>query len=362
LTGAPADLRLVVTAAEADPTAAEVRRLTLAAPDGGPLPSFRPGSHLGLRWRQGGRDRVNYYSLTGEASSPAAYHLSVLRAPGGHGGSRWAHGLRPGHEVTAVAPHGGFAPAARARRHLLVAGGIGVTPLLSHARWHARHGADFALYYAWRPGRAPHLDDLRNLCGERLQAYAARESLWADLGPALARQPPGTHLYVCGPLPMIGAVTAAARALHWPGSRVHVESFGVAEDGPRAPFRVVLSRSGRSVHVSPEHTLLEALEQAGVPAGSMCRQGVCGECRLPVASGGIDHRDQFLSPQEKAEGHAAVTGIEAPRGHHHPFASGSPGRYTQASLRPSATTSPSPAGKTPLLSGRIPFILPGRRT
>jgi dimethylamine monooxygenase subunit B len=302
LTQTRPNVRLIVTAAETDPTAGQVRRLTLAASDGGPLPSFHPGSHVGLRWRQDGRDQVSSYSLTGEAGSPAAYTLSVLRVPGGSGGSAWVHGLRPGDEVTAVPPRSGFAPAATARRHLLVAGGIGVTPLLSHARWHARHGADYAFYYAWRPGRAPHLDDLRDLCGERLHAYASRESLWADLGPALARQPLGTHLYVCGPQPMIDAVTAAARALHWPGSRVHVEAFGVADEGPRAAFRVVLSHSERTLHVSPEHTLLQALELAGLPVGSMCRQGVCGECRLPVAGGRIDHRDLFLSPEEKASG------------------------------------------------------------
>jgi ferredoxin-NADP reductase len=316
LSGTRPDLRLVVIAAEPDPTAADVRRLTLAARGGGPLPSFRPGSHLGLRWRTDGHDRVSSYSLTGDAASPAAYTLSVLRIPGGSGGSRWVHGLRPGDEVTAVPPRSGFAPAATARRHLLVAGGIGVTPLLSHARWHARHGADYALYYAWRPGRAPHLDELRDLCGDRLHAYGSRESLWADLGPALARQPLGSHLYVCGPLPMTDAVTGAARALHWPASRVHAEAFGVAEDGPRAPFEVRLSPSGRTVHVSADHTLLEALEQAGLPVGSMCRQGVCGECRLPVASGGIDHRDLFLSPEEKAGGQWIMPCVSRAAGGH----------------------------------------------
>jgi ferredoxin len=101
---------------------------------------------------------------------------------------------------------------------------------------------------------------------------------------------------------MIHAVIAAAGALHWPRSRVHVESFGVDEDGPRAAFRAVLSRTERSIEVSPQHTLLEALELAGLPVGSMCRQGVCGECRLPVTGGSIDHRDLFLSPEERASG------------------------------------------------------------
>jgi dimethylamine monooxygenase subunit B len=291
------DLELVVTAAEA--IAPDVRQLTLAAPGDVRLPSFRPGSHLGLTWRAG---RVNSYSLTGDGDSPGTYTVSVLRVPRGRGGSAWAHRLRPGDTVAAIPPRSGFAPVATARRHLLVAGGIGITPLLSHARWHARWGSDFTLYYAHKPGRAPHLDDLAALCGGRLRAYQHRGQLWEDLGPALARQPLGTQLYVCGPLAMIDAVTEAARALYWPQGRVRFEAFGVAAEGPREPFRARLAASARQVHVSAEETLLEALERAGLDVPSMCRQGVCGECRTPVAGGAIDHRDLVLSAAEKASG------------------------------------------------------------
>jgi ferredoxin-NADP reductase len=305
------DLELVVASAAALTTG--IRELTLVAPDGARLPSYPPGSHLGLKWRRG-PDRVNSYSLTSDGDSPLAYTVSVLRVDGGSGGSAWAHDLHEGATVRAVAPRSGFAPAARARRHLLVAGGIGITPLLSHARWHVRWGNEFALYYVDRPGRAPHLDELRDLCGGRLRGYEGRDALWADLGPALAAQPLGTQLYVCGPLPMIEAVTGTARALHWPGSRISAEPFGAADDRPRAPFRATLTgsaghaestgsaASGRHVEVSAGETLLEALERAGLPVPSMCRQGVCGECRVPVARGRVDHRDLVLSAEEKAGG------------------------------------------------------------
>jgi dimethylamine monooxygenase subunit B len=105
---------------------------------------------------------------------------------------------------------------------------------------------------------------------------------------------------VCGPLGLTEAVTAAARAAHWAASRIRSEAFGVPADGPRAPFLVTLA--GRRLDVAAEETLLEALERAGVAAPSLCRSGVCGECRAPVSSGRVDHRDLVLSAEEKASG------------------------------------------------------------
>jgi dimethylamine monooxygenase subunit B len=292
--------RLRLKVAGVTPVTSDVRQLTLVAPDGGRLPSYPPGSHLGLIWRHD-PERVNSYSLTGDGDLPAAYTVSVLRVPDGGGGSAWAHQLRTGDPVEALAPRSGFRPAAKARRHLLVAGGIGITPLLAHVRWHRRWDGDFTLYYAHQPDRGAHLAELRELCGARLRTHEHRDALWADLGPALRRQPLGTELYVCGPLGLIDAVTAAARAAHWPASRVHGEAFGAAADGPRAPFRVILA-AGRQVAVGEQETLLEALERAGLPVPSQCRGGVCGECRTPVTRGAVDHRDLVLSAPEKASG------------------------------------------------------------
>jgi ferredoxin-NADP reductase len=292
-----AGLRLVV--ASVTPAAEDVRQLTLVPAGGDRLPSHPPGSHLGLRWRP---DRVNSYSLTGDGDCPAAYTVSVLRTQHSRGGSAWAHGLRAGDQVDAIAPRSTFPVAAKARRHLLVAGGIGITPLLSHARWHRKWGGEFTLYYAHRPGHGAHLGELRSLCGSRLRGYENRDALWADLGPALARQPLGTQLYVCGPLSMIDAVTAAAKGAHWAASRIRSEAFGASADGPRAPFRATLAVAGRTIDVPAEETLLEALERAAVPVPSMCRSGVCGECRTPVTGGRVDHRDLVLSAAEKESG------------------------------------------------------------
>jgi ferredoxin-NADP reductase len=291
------DLELIVTRAEI--IAEDVRQLTLAAPDGARLPSYPPGSHLGIRWRP---NRINSYSLTGDGDSPAEYTISVLKVPDSRGGSAWVHVLEAGDTVTAVPPRSGFAPVATARRHLLVAGGIGITPLLSHARWHLKWGNDFGLYYVHKPGRAPHVSETGGMYGSQGGSFGKRNEFWDALGPALARQPLGTMLYVCGPRGLIDAVTGAARALHWPESRVRVEAFGAADEGPREPFRVRCAKSGREIDVTEGETLLEALERAEFPVSSMCRRGVCGECRLPVARGSVDHRDLVLSAAEKAAG------------------------------------------------------------
>ena len=241
------ELRLVV--ADVTPAAEDVRQLTLVPPGGGRLPSYPPGSHLGLRWRP---DRVNSYSLTGDGDSPAAYTVSVLRTPDSRGGSAWAHELRAGDLVDAVAPRSTFPVAARARRHLLVAGGIGITPLLSHARWHVRWGGDFTLYYAAGRAAGRTWPSCGDLCGGRLRAYGNRDALWADLGPALARQPLGTQLYVCGPLGMIDAVTARREKCAL-GRKPHPlrGHSGHQPTGPRAPFRATLAAAGRSASTSP---------------------------------------------------------------------------------------------------------------
>ncbi|UGT59091.1 PDR/VanB family oxidoreductase [Nocardia asteroides] len=274
----------------------DVREIVLTHPDGGILPSFAPGSHIGLHCGAGPR---NSYSLTGDGLDPRHYAISVRLDPAGRGGSRWAHGLRPGDRVRIDPPRSAFAPVATARHHLLVAGGIGVTPLLAHVRAALTWGRSFHLYYAHRPGRGAHLDELRALCGDRLRVAHSATALWAALGPALRRQPLGTHLYVCGPAALNEAVTAAAAAAGWPEQRVHTEAFAAPPVAPGAPFTVRLARSGREFAVGAEQTMLDALLAEGAAVPNLCRQGVCGECRLPVRSGRAEHRDSFLTADER---------------------------------------------------------------
>jgi ferredoxin-NADP reductase len=296
-----ATLQLVVTSVAAP--ARDIRSITFADPAGRALPGFVPGSHVVVH----AGSHTNAYSLTGDGTHPARYSISVLRVAGGNGGSRWLHDeLDEGDLVTVGLPRSAFAPVARARKHLLIAGGIGITPMVSHLRAADRWQRDAQLLYVFRESSAAHLPDVTALAGARAELFTDRASFAGGLGRALCSQPVGTHLYVCGPSTMIDAVVASAEAAGWPPSRIHVERFGMDALDVGDPFRVTLTGSGRSVDVPSGTSLLEALENAGASVPSLCRQGVCGECRIPVTGGKPVHRDHYLGSDEKQAGDVIV--------------------------------------------------------
>lgn len=277
-------------------TDAGVRSVTLRGAGGERLAPYPAGSHIGLEWADG---RFNSYSLCDFAATPVTYRLAVrLRADGG-GGSRWVHGLSEGDVITTTRPKSAFPPAARGRHHILVAGGIGITPVLSHAGWHNATGGS---YEAWYVGRDVELcAELEAMTGPRLRRFDSRDRFWAQFGARLRSAPFGTHVYTCGPPKMIDAVAAGARAAGWAPSRIHSETFDAPEPGGR-PFVAVARRSGRAIAVGATTALLEALESSGLRVPNMCRRGFCGECVTPVHAGRIDHRDDFLSSTERADG------------------------------------------------------------
>ncbi|TDS87762.1 PDR/VanB family oxidoreductase [Nesterenkonia aurantiaca] len=287
-------LQLEVTAIS--DASAQVRTLTLARPNRSWLPSFTPGSHLVLECGPS----VNAYSLIGDSQMPVSYTVSVLRLPTGRGGSSWLHERRPGDFVTARPPRSMFPPMQNARRHLLIAGGIGVTPILSHLRAAARWGHQAEVLYSHRPGVGAHLEELRELAPGSLRCFTRRGEFLTALQESLGRQPMGTHLYCCGPEAFMDAVCRGAEELGWPEGRIHTERFGSDALDPGAPFEVVLRDSQRTVTVAPGRSMLEALEETGIPVPNLCRQGFCGECRIPVTAGTPLHRDHYLEDQEKA--------------------------------------------------------------
>ena len=294
-------MRLVVAAIAA--TVPGIRSITLVDPDGRTLPGFVPGSHLVVH----AGEHTNAYSLTGDGTHPTQYSISVLEADGGNGGSRWLHHeLAVGDLLTVGLPRSAFAPIARARKHLLVAGGIGITPMVSHLRAAVRWGRDVQLLYVFREEAAAHLDDVTALARARAELFTDRLSFTERLDDALRVQPVGTHLYVCGPSAMIDAVVDAAVTAGWPDSRIHFERFGIDALDAGDPFRVDLTESGRSIDVPPGKSMLEALEEVGVEVPNLCRQGVCGECRIPLSGGSPIHRDLYLSAEEKSAGDAIM--------------------------------------------------------
>lgn len=274
-----------------------IRTITLAHPDGSALPGFVPGSHLVVA----AGTHSNAYSLVSDGANPTEYTISVLRIEEGNGGSRWLHDeLAEGDQLEVRPPRSAFAPAARAAKHLLVAGGIGVTPIVSHLRAAARWQRNVQVLYAFRPGYAAHVDDVSRLAGSGAELFTTRAEFSTRLAATLEEQPVGTHLYVCGPAGFIDHVLDSATAAGWPSSRLHSERFGIDALDAGDPFRVKLTRSDRTLDVPSGTSLLEALEANDIAVPNLCRQGVCGECRIDLCGGDEPiHRDLFLTDDEK---------------------------------------------------------------
>lgn len=290
----------------------DVLSLELADPAGAPLPSFTPGSHLVID----ADGHANAYSLTGEFLDPERYELSVLRVDQGKGGSVWLHrNLSEGDRVLASPPRSAFAPVASARHHVLIAGGIGITPMLSHVRAALRFGRSFELIYAGRAGRRAGVQWLRRVCDPRQLMLAEDRSALIELARArLSAQPLGAYAYLCGPPPMLETLQQLAAHLGWPAERVRSEAFTTAALDPGEPFHVRLRGSGRRIAVPSGTSLLEALEAAGVAVSSRCRQGVCGECRVGVTGGRPLHRDLYLSEQERADNESVMCCVSRAHG------------------------------------------------
>ncbi len=212
------------------------------------------------------------------------------------------HGLLPGQRIRGSSPRAGFSPIATARHHLMIAGGIGITPFLSHLKAARLWGRPATLLYGVSgSGPVPHRNEIETLTEGRARIVHGREALRAASDDLLRCQPFGTHLYVCGPQGLMDEMSERAHSLGWPEARCHLERFGGIALDPGQAFAVRLRRSNRLIEVPSGTSLPEALEANGLSWPSMCRQGVCGECRMEEAEGTILHRDLVLSPDERAQ-------------------------------------------------------------
>ncbi|MFT4126163.1 MAG: PDR/VanB family oxidoreductase [Gordonia sp. (in: high G+C Gram-positive bacteria)] len=270
------------------------------------LTPYQPGSHLIV---SAGEHR-NAYSLVDDGMLPTSYGISVLRRGTG-GGSDWLHDtVAVGDVLEIEGPRSMFAPILDQRHALLVAAGIGVTPVVSHARAIARSGGTADIVYSYRPGRGAHLGELRELAcrpGIALHEVHGADATAALLADRFRRQPLGTHAYACGPAPLLETYQHLADAAGWPSARVHAERFTAPEQDPGEPFAVTVSSTGARIDVPPGVSLLQRLLDHGFTVPNLCRQGVCGECRIPVRrSGALVHRDFVLTDTEKAAGDAML--------------------------------------------------------
>jgi dimethylamine monooxygenase subunit B len=282
-----------------------IRQFSLSRADGGPLPPYSGGSHVVVSLQ--GIDRVhrNSYSLMGDPAQRDTYQIAVRRHANSRGGSLLLHDkVRIGTALAISCPANLFPIARLGRKHILVAGGIGVTPILAQARDLVRLRAPLEIHYAFRStDQAAYADVLEGLASRHFHRYCSALGDRIDFATLLGGQPLGTHLYVCGPPGLIDAARAAARKMGFSSSHVHSERFLSPPAG--SAFEACLARAGKRINVAPETSLLEAIEQAGVAAPQSCRGGACGQCETEVleADGQILHHDVFLSDSDKAGGH-----------------------------------------------------------
>lgn len=290
------------------PEARDIAAFELTALDGAALPGFEAGAHIEVHLDDGqGKSVSRSYSLAGNPQDLTRYELGVLLEPDSRGGSAAMHALREGDVLAIDFPRNRFALAAPGQRHALFAGGVGITPMLAMASSLQSRGDAFDLFYAVRSrGRAAYLTRLQSSVGAALHLHVDDEAGGHfDASAALATLAPQTHVYVCGPKAFMDAVLAAARASGVDTAYLHWEYFSndvpLAHDGD-GEFELRLQHSGQRLTVAAGQTIVQACAQAGVDILVSCEQGVCGTCITSVLEGIPDHRDVYLSAQEKADG------------------------------------------------------------
>ena len=263
------------------------------------------GSHLDLRVVVDGREEKRSYSLVGLPDAPGAdevYRIAVRRADDGRGGSRYLWGLQTGDELLIGEPNNHFEIGWQAPHTLLVAGGIGITPILGMAQLLARRGAPLRMLYAARTAdELIYADTLQATLGDRLQLLCSDAGQRIDLDAEIAPLPPGAQVALCGPLRLMDAARQAWQRAGRPDAGLRFETFGNSGTLAAEAFWVELPRHGLRIEVPAGRNLLDILEAHGVQALSDCRRGECGLCAMDIVSlqGTVDHRDVFFSAHQK---------------------------------------------------------------
>lgn len=296
--------KLNVRVAEVVPVNELITRFRFVSRDGSSLPAFSGGAHTVVEMDDHGTRRLNPYSLMSDPENTSCYEISVRRDDHGRGGSLFMHRhVRPGMEMVLSYPVNLFALDNRARKHLMIAGGIGITPFLAQIAQLSHFGGKFELHYSARSiPLGAYMDRLTAAHPDRVHCYFDDQGQKIDLARLFSMQPIGTHLYVCGPKGMINWVLTSAESMGWPKQALHSEEF--LAPGTGNPFTVELAASGKTITVGPTQSLLEAVEAAGVDAPYLCRGGACGQCETAIlkCDGTILHRDHWLTPEDVAEG------------------------------------------------------------
>lgn len=287
-----------VVVAARDERAADLVLIDLVSEDGARLPLFEAGAHVEAHIAEG---LVRPYSLCGDPADRGRYRLGILRDANSRGGShRIFEDWRLGHRLRISQPRNLFPIATQAKHHVLIGGGIGITPMVAMAHQLAAAGRSLEAHYCVRhKERAVFLPELESSAGkERTRLHlssANRFALETDVGAPSD----GAHLYVCGPQVFMDAIIAEARRLGWMDDCIHYEFFDVDVDIIGAPFDVETT-DGRRFEIPPDKSIAEVLMSNGFDVDISCEKGICGSCITDVREGAPDHRDHYLTDGEKA--------------------------------------------------------------
>lgn len=261
------------------------------------LPSWAPGAHVDLILNDA---PTRQYSLCGDPSDHRVWRLGILRDPDGRGGSLAAHDrLEEGDTVRVRGPRNNF-PLVESPQYLFIAGGIGVTPILTMVAAAEAAGADWRLVYGGRRRDSMAFVDELAGYGDRVMVCPQDEVGLLDLKTLLGTPQQDTLVYCCGPEPLLAAVEQSSAG--WPPRSLHVERFSakpLTEPTLSGAFEVELASSGLTLTVPPDRSILSVVEEAGVGLLSSCAEGTCGSCEIPVLDGEPDHRDSVLSEEER---------------------------------------------------------------
>jgi len=270
--------------------------------EGGALPAYKPGAHIDLHLPNG---MIRQFSLVTPNSDSESYMVGVKRDAASRGGSRYIYDeMRVGHDIKISAPRNNFPLVENAEHVVLVAGGIGITPVWCMAQQLIALKRSWKLYYSCRTrDEMAFLEPLQKLAPEFVHLHFDDEAgnKFLDLAAVIAAAPESAHLYCCGPKAMLGAFEAAAANL--PRHQVHVEYFTAKEEAAAdtlGGFWVELARSGEEYFIPPGKKILEVLFDAGVDVDYSCELGICGACETRVISGMPEHHDAVMSEEEQA--------------------------------------------------------------
>ena len=278
-----------------------VTRFEFKRKDGNYFPTFSAGAHTVVHMRDGDRQRLNPYSLMSDPADTETYAISVRRDDEGRGGSLFMHNkVKVGDAMEITYPVNLFSLDLRAKKHVFLAGGIGITPFMAMIAQLERSSDSWELHYSVRTeALGTYVDQLVSKYPNKVRIYYDDQSQSINLENLLDGQPLGTNVYVCGPKGMIDWVHKTAAAAGWPDANVHSEEFTAPQPGKE--FQVRLCRSEKTITVGENESLLEAMEREGVDAPFLCRGGACGQCETNVVSsdGEFIHRDHWLEPDEQ---------------------------------------------------------------